>query len=331
MKVGDKVKVKSWEEILKTLNSAYYCLEPRKDGEVTYFNKEGMFQYLGLTGTISKIDKETGDVRIESKVWSCDWWWHPSWLELIPEELDVDKNCSSKWLIFCMIFQYLSGNCPNPSIFGYAYTPLKKERGFDFSDFEYDFINIFKERVPFPDWPILNLPLDEAYTILEHCYKYETSKKDLEFFTQDVSSILFGGFPWTDTPENQKYWNDRYIYYSKIALKKEELKTSLTQQKISTTQIKTENYETKLQRKKSIVIRGTVQKEVSRAVENAKLQLQSDILATQSALEDKKQELDDAKSTYPLNAITIVNLMTEVEGLEDGLKKLKALQEELGL
>lgn len=73
------------------------------------------------------------------------------------------------------------------------------------------------------------------------------------------------------------------------------------------------------------------QKEVSRAVENAKLQLQSDILATQSALEDKKQELEDAKSTYPLDAITIVNLQTEVEGLEDGLKKLKTLQEELGL
>ena len=73
------------------------------------------------------------------------------------------------------------------------------------------------------------------------------------------------------------------------------------------------------------------QKEASRAVENAKLQLQSDILATQSALEDKKQELDDAKTTYPLSAINIVNLMTEVEGLEDGLMKLKALQKELGL
>lgn len=73
------------------------------------------------------------------------------------------------------------------------------------------------------------------------------------------------------------------------------------------------------------------QKEVSRAVENAKLQLQSDILATQSALEDKKQELDDAKTTYPLNAVAIVNLMTEVEGLEDGLTKLRVLQVELGL
>lgn len=73
------------------------------------------------------------------------------------------------------------------------------------------------------------------------------------------------------------------------------------------------------------------QKEVSRAVENAKLQLQSDILATQSALEDKRQELDDAKTTYPLNAVTIINLMTEVEGLNDGLMKLQALKDELGL
>lgn len=73
------------------------------------------------------------------------------------------------------------------------------------------------------------------------------------------------------------------------------------------------------------------QKEVSRAVENAKLQLQSDILATQSALEDKKQELEDAKTTYPLVAIDIINLETEVEGLEDGLKKLRALKDELGL
>ena len=169
MKVGDKVKVKSWEEILKTLNKQYYCLKPCKDGDATYFNKEGMFQYVNLTGTISRIDDCTGNIQIKFKNWDCNWWWHPSWLKSIPEELDIDKDCSSKWLIFCMIFQYLSGNCPNPSVFEYAYTPLKNERGFDFSDFEYDFISIFKGKVPFPDWPILNIPLDEAYTFLEHC------------------------------------------------------------------------------------------------------------------------------------------------------------------
>lgn len=73
------------------------------------------------------------------------------------------------------------------------------------------------------------------------------------------------------------------------------------------------------------------QKEVLRAVENAKLQLQSDILATQSALEDKKQELEDVKSEYPLRAINIINLEVEVESLEDGLRRLKGLKDELGL
>lgn len=250
MKVGDKVKIKSWEEILKTLNKQYYCLEPCKDGAATYFNKEGMFQYVNLTGTISKIDKGTGNIQIESKDWICNWWWHPSWLKLIPEELDVDKNCSSKWLIFCMIFQYLSGNCPNPNIFKYMFTPTTQDGGFNFSKFKYDFVGLQQEKIPFPDWPILNIPLDEAYIILEHCYKYGESKKDLDFFTLDVGSIIFSGFPWIDAPEANAYWNDRYIYYKGMT-PKEELETVLTQ-------IKTENYENKLQRKKSIVIRGTV-------------------------------------------------------------------------
>ena len=259
MKVGDKVKIKSWEEILKTLNKGYYCLKPCKDGEATYFNKEGMFQYLNLIGTISRIDKSTGNIQIKSKDWNCDWWWHPSWLELTPKELDIDKDCNPKWLIFCMIFQYLSGNCPNPSIFKYMLTPTKKEGGFDFKDFEYHFINIQKGYVPLPDWPILNIPLDEAYVILEHCYKYGKSKKDLEFFTYDVSTIIFGGFPWIDVPEMNVYWNDRYVYYKEMT-SNEKLKISLTQTDIKylETQIKTEHYENKLQRKKSIVIRGTV-------------------------------------------------------------------------
>ena len=259
MKVGDKVKAKSWEEILKTLNSAYYCLKPCKDGETTYFNREGMFQYLGLTGTISEIDKKTGNVQIKSKDWYCDWWWHPSWLELISEELDIDKDCNPKWLIFCMIFQYLSGNCPNPSIFKYTFTPPKKYGGFDFKDFKCAFVGLQQGKIPFPDWPILNLPLDEAYTILEHCYKYEISKRNLEFFTRGIDCIISGGFSWKYTPEGYDYWNYRLKYYQG-SISKKELKTSLTQTDVKylETQIKTENYENKLQRKKSIVIRGTV-------------------------------------------------------------------------
>ena len=250
MKVGDKVKVKSWEEILKTLNGEYSCINFNKSSGSIYFNREGMSPYINLTGTISYIEQSTGNIQIKFKERNCLFWWHPSWLELIPEELDVDKDCNSKWLIFCMIFQYLSGNCPNPSIFKYLFTPTTEDGGFNFSRFKYDFLNIQKGNVPFPDWPILNIPLDEAYTILEHCYKYGKNKKDLEFFTLDVSSIIFSGFPWIDVPESNEYWNDRHVYYKGMT-PKEELETVLTQ-------IKTENYENKLQRKKSIVIRGTV-------------------------------------------------------------------------
>lgn len=250
MKVGDKVKVKSREEILKTLNEDSSCRNLNKGSGSVYFNKKDMSSYVDLIGTISEIDKRTENVQIKFKEQNCIYYWHPSWLELIPEELDVDKNCSSKWLIFCMIFQHLSGNCPNPSIFKHFSTPTKGNGGFNFFDFEYDFRNIREGRIPFPDWPILNIPLDEAYIILEHCYKYGESKKDLEFFTQDVSSIIYSGFIWINTPEEGTYWNDRYFYYKGIT-SKEESETVLTQ-------IKTENYENKLQRKKSIIIRGTV-------------------------------------------------------------------------
>lgn len=259
MKVGDKVKVKSWEEILKTLNENFCCRNLNKDSGCVYFNKKDMFSYVDLTGTISKIDKRTENVQIRFKEQNCIYYWHPSWLELIPAELDVDKNCSSKWLIFCMIFQYLSGNCPNPSIFKYMFTPTKIDGGFNFSAFRYDFSNIQKGNILFPDWPILNIPLDEAYIILEHCYKYAISKKNLKFFTQDVNYIIRCGFPWNSTPEGGDYWDHLSKYYHG-SISKEELKKLLTQidVKYLETQIKTESYENKLQRKKSIVIRGTV-------------------------------------------------------------------------
>ena len=73
------------------------------------------------------------------------------------------------------------------------------------------------------------------------------------------------------------------------------------------------------------------QKDLNREVEKAKLQLSADIFATTSALEDKKLELEEAKTTSPLDTKLIVQLQVEVENLEDGLKRLKALKTELGL
>ena len=74
----------------------------------------------------------------------------------------------------------------------------------------------------------------------------------------------------------------------------------------------------------------TSMKEVEFAVEDAKLQLQSDILATKKSLENSKAALQDAKNTYPLDTARISNLISEVEGFEKGIKVLEDLQKEFG-
>ena len=73
------------------------------------------------------------------------------------------------------------------------------------------------------------------------------------------------------------------------------------------------------------------EKEVEFAVEDAKLQLQSDILATKRLLEKKKIELADAKTCYPLDVEFIIELSNQVEDCEAGILELEKLQEELGL
>lgn len=80
--------------------------------------------------------------------------------------------------------------------------------------------------------------------------------------------------------------------------------------------------------RKAISSEEQSQKEISYAVENAKLQLASDILATKSALESKKIELAEAKNKYPLDTTEIISISIDVEAFEDGLKRLEALKKE---
>lgn len=82
--------------------------------------------------------------------------------------------------------------------------------------------------------------------------------------------------------------------------------------------------------KKVLTMGEATEQEVSFAVEDAKLQLQSDILATKRVLESKKSDLEVAKTGYPLEPKRIIDLMNEVEAYEDGVKKLEKLSVELG-
>ena len=82
--------------------------------------------------------------------------------------------------------------------------------------------------------------------------------------------------------------------------------------------------------KKLLTPDETVEKEVQFMVEETKLQLQSDILATKRDLEKAKANLASLKNDYPLNPQAIIEVQLNVESLEDGLKRLDTLSNELG-
>ena len=73
------------------------------------------------------------------------------------------------------------------------------------------------------------------------------------------------------------------------------------------------------------------EKEVLLAVKKESLQLQATLLASESAMEDTKARLEDLKTSYPLDIQKIIDTQLELEAQLDGIKRAKALKEELGL
>jgi hypothetical protein len=70
------------------------------------------------------------------------------------------------------------------------------------------------------------------------------------------------------------------------------------------------------------------QQEVLYMVDEAKLQFDADVLNTKRALATKKAELEEAKTSYPIDTLKIINLQIEVESLQDGLNRLMELKKE---
>ena len=57
--------------------------------------------------------------------------------------------------------------------------------------------------------------------------------------------------------------------------------------------------------------------------------LEADILATKRAMAARRSDLSRAKATYPLDAHRVLEFQVDIESMEDGLKRLNALKEEL--
>ena len=71
------------------------------------------------------------------------------------------------------------------------------------------------------------------------------------------------------------------------------------------------------------------EKEIEYKVESAKLQLQSDILATKQSKAKAEAELEAAKYAYPFDSQRIVDCQVEVEAYAEAIVKLEALMKEL--
>lgn len=87
------------------------------------------------------------------------------------------------------------------------------------------------------------------------------------------------------------------------------------------------NYKTK-----ELLSQETVNtQELEFAVEKTALSLSSSILATREALSGARARLDELKTTYPLDLKAIMDTLSEIEGYQKGLDRLKSLKAELGL
>lgn len=251
MKVGDKVKVKSREEILKTLNEDYRCTHPNKDESHISFN-DLMFDYTNLIGTISKIANTTGNVQIKFTNQTLLWWWHSSWLELIPEESDYlnDGSIEQRSLCLALIRQVMSGNEPDVEYlrcYSCQSFPSEIHKGFSYSHYPQDKWKTgtrIAENIP--DWPCLNLKPE----ILEEAIKNCLSQRGLQWFVAYVEHNIDYWFVFDDT-KKVYFWYDVAKILSTTHL--ETIKDTNIEQPY-----KTKENEIKFQRRKSTILRGTV-------------------------------------------------------------------------
>ena len=72
-----------------------------------------------------------------------------------------------------------------------------------------------------------------------------------------------------------------------------------------------------------------VEKDASAATfqaEEASLQLQSDLNATKKQLSVASRQVEAAKSANPFSSQNVITYQIQVEGLEEGVKRLEAMQ-----
>ena len=87
----------------------------------------------------------------------------------------------------------------------------------------------------------------------------------------------------------------------------------------------------KINYKERKLLEDSVEKDVSFMVEETSLNIQQDVIATKRELKTKELELENIKSSYPLELEKYLKVKSEILSLKAALDEIAALQTELAL
>jgi hypothetical protein len=150
--------------------------------------------------------------------------------------------------------------------------------------------------------------------ILERLIELSSIKSLVPYILNLFANSDEGGFSWADTEERAPYW--RKI----LVLKKFEntYKSLSTMCKI--------NYKTK----KLISKEANEEKKVDFYVRETQLNVENELLNREKERAGVEEELNDLKSSYPLNLTAILKHQEHLEELDAEIKAIKSLKKELG-
>lgn len=232
--IGTKVRIKSWEEIQKTLDKEGCC-----DG--LYFNP----QMKDYCGTVCAISQKSPNMYQRMK----GFFWNPQWFDVVEEAGYLnDGSIEQRSLCLALIRQTMSGNGPDIKYLrdNISAFPHEVYNGFFYRDYPQDkwepCTRIAKN---IPDWPCLKLKPE----ILEEAIKNCLSQNDLEYLKKCVDKNISAWFIFNKT-EKSNFWYEvsRALYHVPEISKATNVKQPY----------KTKKDEIKFQRKKGCILRGTV-------------------------------------------------------------------------
>lgn len=240
---GTKIQIKSAAEIDKTLNANKCCKK------VVFV--DDMYCYCGNYYHIDIYNPKNNTYRVKETDLNL-WSWCPEWFEVItyPSKYFNDGSIEERSLCLALCRQALSENPVNLEIFTKSSClecPSKINGGFNYCDFSKDdWYDRIAENIP--DWPCLRLKPQILEKALQYLLEYRGPSKIQDY----ISGLVETWFNWDRTSEGVDYWRTVCSTTPENAKFKQPELVS-----VKTTINKT-NYENRFQKRKAVVIRGSV-------------------------------------------------------------------------